>query len=135
MKLGDERSNNAGTRSDKPTEVAAGNVVPLLWVTARSEEGPASLAQTRRVAAHLLHDKRVHHVEHVPRHPHGPVLVEEGSAFKAERQRRSSVRQKIKPSRQEQEKPASHPPRFTLATTHTRRALLYVLTVSLIRVS
>lgn len=67
-----------------------------------SEDFPGvvrSRACQQGVAAHLFHDKRVHHVEDVPRHPHGPVLVEEGSALKAERQRRPSIGQQIKPSR------------------------------------
>lgn len=51
-------------------------------------------------AAHLLHDQRVHHVEHVPGYPHRSVLVEEGGAFKAESERRPSVGQEVEPSGQ-----------------------------------
>lgn len=99
VKPGDERSDDDRTGPDETAEVTAWNVVPLL----NRESQPVCSFKPfsrGRGAAHLFHDKRVHHVEHVPRYPHGPVLVEERSPLKAEREGGAAVRQEIKPLRQ-----------------------------------
>lgn len=62
---------------DEPAQVTAGDVVLL-----------------------FLQHQCVHHVKHVPWHPHGSLLRQEGSALKTQSQRRAAIGQDVEPDTQ-----------------------------------
>lgn len=102
VKRRQRRGDDDGTGSDEPAQVAARNLILLLEqrdITCGSVTGNyVTPARPTRGRPHLLHDQRVHHVEHIPGHPHGPVLSEERSALEAEREGSSAVGQEIEPA-------------------------------------